>query len=371
MNRLSDLSIHDITSRRFFALLRAGLFGTPVDASLFEGEVDWKQIMQLAEEQTVVALVFDGIGLLPKTCVPEKSVLFRWLGKTAYIEKANRSLNEGIVEVARRYNAAGLQPVLLKGQGIGQYYRNPLHRNPGDIDLYFPEGIDAPNRLAATWQGVAFHEATAHHVAFSWKDFVVENHLSYFNFYCPSNQKHWEEVKRLVPLTVGESLQIGDCSIPVPSPQMNALYIFLHLWHHCQQKGIGIRHVCDWICLWNACGHKIDKALFAKTVDMLPIRRPMTAIAWIGENYLGLEKGVIPLNTATKQARKDGEFLLRDILRMGNFGRATDMMKGFKRGHHLNNLRTYMLAFRRQMTLLWLCPSEIVAYPIKWVLGRS
>ena len=102
---------------------------------------------------------------------------------------------------------------------------------------------------------------------------------------------------------------------------------------------------------------------------MLPIQRPMKAIVWIAENYLGLEKGVIPLDATTQQARRDGELLLADILRMGNFGRATDMMRGFKRGQHLNNLRSYVLALRRQMGLFWLCPSEMIAYPVKWLKG--
>lgn len=354
------------THKQFFALLRGGLFGRAIDTSLFEGDVNWKSIMWLAEEQTVSALVFDGIALLPKSCVPDKEILLDWFGRVVYIEQENKRLNNGIAEVVRRYNAKGVHPVLLKGQGIGQYYRNPLHRNAGDIDLYFPNGIEEPNRIAAAWSGVSFHEETLHHVAFTWKNLVVENHRSYFNFYSPSNQRRWEEVKSMIPLTDCETLSLDNSTIPVPSPQMNALYIFLHLWHHCQQKGIGIRHVCDWACLWSACESRIDKAFFLKTVTMLPVIRPMTAVAWIAENYLGLDRNVIPLDTTTRQAQKDGEFLLNDILRMGNFGRATDMMKGFQRGRHLTNLRTYFLAFKRQMTLFRLCSSEIVAYPIEW-----
>lgn len=358
----------DITVQCLFALLRGGLFGRTIDTSLFEGDVDWKSIMLLAEEQTVLALVFDGITLLPKSCAPDKEILFEWFGRVAYIEKENKTLNDGIAEVVGRYNAKGVHPVLLKGQGIGQYYRNPLHRNAGDIDLFFPDGIEEPNRIPAAWDGVAFHEETSHHVAFTWKNLVVENHRSYFNFYSPSNQRRWEEVKGMIPLMDGETLSLDNCTVPVPSPQMNALYIFLHLWHHCHQKGIGLRHVCDWARLWSACESRIDKDLFVKTATMLPVLRPMTAVAWIAENCLGLDRNVIPLDTTTRQAKKDGEFLLDDILRMGNFGRATDMMKGFQRGKHLGNLRTYFLAFKRQMTLFRLCPSEIVAYPIEWLV---
>ena len=358
----------DITVQRFFALLRGGMFGSAIDTSLFEGEVDWESIKRLAEEQAVLALVYDGITLLPKSCVPDKNVLLEWFVHVAYIEQENKRLNDGIAEIVGRYNAKSISPVLLKGQGIAQYYRNPLHRIAGDIDLYFPDGIEEPNRIAAAWDGVTFHEETSHHVAFTWKSLVVENHRSYFNFYSPSNQRRWEEVKRLIPLTDRETLTLDCRSVPVPSPQMNALYIFLHLWHHYHQKGIGIRHVCDWACMWSACESRIDKDLFVKTATMLPVIRPMIAVAWIAENYLGLDSNVIPLDTTTRQAQKDGEFLLGDILRMGNFGRATDMMKGFQRGKHLRNLRTYYLAFKRQMSLFRLCPSEIVAYPIEWFI---
>lgn len=370
MNSFISKSHKDISYQHFFSLLSAGVFNKPIDSHLFENDVDWPFIMRLAEEQTVSALVFDGLTQLPKNCLPEIEILMRWIGITANIEQANRCLNNGIVDVLNNYNSAGLFPILLKGQGIAQYYPNPFHRNAGDIDLYFPYGIDEPNKLASAWDGVTFHEATSHHVAFNWNNLVIENHRTFFSFYNSFNQKHWEEVKQLVPIDNDEYLQIDNHSIPIPSPQMNALYIFLHLWHHCQQKGVGIRHVCDWLCLWKACEKKIDKQLFLRTVDMLPIKRPMTAIAWIGENYLGFDSGVIPLETNTKQARKDGELLLKDILRMGNFGRSTDMMKGFRRGHHLNNLRAYILAFKRQMGLFRLCPSEIIAYPVKWFINQ-
>ena len=127
----------DISVQRFFALLRGGLFGSAIDTSLFEGKVDWESIKQLAEEQAVLALVYDGITMLPKSLVPDYEILLEWFGHVAYIEQENKRQNDGIAKIVGRYNAEGISPVLLKGQGIGQYYRKPLHRIAGDIDLYF------------------------------------------------------------------------------------------------------------------------------------------------------------------------------------------------------------------------------------------
>ena len=49
------------TEAQFFSLLRSGLWGSDVDAGLFCGEVDWKEIFTLARDQTVIGLVADGL----------------------------------------------------------------------------------------------------------------------------------------------------------------------------------------------------------------------------------------------------------------------------------------------------------------------
>ena len=77
----------DIMVQRFFALLRGGLFGQAIDSSLFGGKVDWESIKQLAEEQAVLALVYDGITMLPKSLVPDYDILLEWFGYVAYIEQ--------------------------------------------------------------------------------------------------------------------------------------------------------------------------------------------------------------------------------------------------------------------------------------------
>ena len=90
-------------------------------------------------------------------------------------------------------------------------------------------------------------------------------------------------------------------------------------------------------------------------------------MAYVAEEYLGLEKGIIPLDTSTKRAIKDGNMIIRDILDSGNFGHDTKIMDGFERNKHIKNLKTYFLAFIRQLRLLKLYPSEVLAYPFEWL----
>ena len=63
--------------QQFLELLRSGLWGKPADASIFQGEIDWKTILRLAKEQTVQVLVANGIETLPKELWPPKVVIFK------------------------------------------------------------------------------------------------------------------------------------------------------------------------------------------------------------------------------------------------------------------------------------------------------
>ena len=93
----------------------------------------------------------------------------------------------------------------------------------------------------------------------------------------------------------------------------------------------------------------------------------MTAMTWIVVNYLGLSSNIIPLNINTRQAKKDGELLLKDIISGGNFGKGYGFMNGFKRNNHLNNIPTYIFAFWRMLKIRRLCPTEVDAYIKYWI----
>lgn len=124
--------------RPFFSLVRSGLWGTAADASLFQSVTpdDWQELYRMAQSQALLALTFDGISTLPAELRPPRTLYLQWAANTARIEQANARLNRMVTELQSLYTGAGLHPVLLKGQGIAANYRNPLHRQCGDIDIY-------------------------------------------------------------------------------------------------------------------------------------------------------------------------------------------------------------------------------------------
>lgn len=362
--------MYTLSELQYLSLLKSGLWGTNVDSDGLFDNRNWKDIYKMSKKQTTIGIVYDGISKLNNELRPSKKVLITWFSKLMQIEKANDSLNKRLVDIVEKYVANGLHPVLLKGQGLGQYYLHPLHRQPGDIDLFFFDGYEKANSVAKNLEDVEFVPETTYHQGFFYKDAEVENHLVYVDFYNSKNKKAWQHIQELVPLAGKEKLRIGDFEVDVPSPQMNVLYVFLHLMHHFLQVGVGMRQVCDWVCLWNAKHDEIDKDLFLRCVDLLHVRRPMVALTYIVTTYLGLPKGYIPLDCSSEQAKKDGEFMLRDILNMGNFGHEQNIFEGFDRNHHLRNLRTYAKFLKRYVRLYAFYPSEVRAYPWVWLKSK-
>ena len=359
---------------QFFSLLRAGLWEEKPDSNLFNNKVDWRAILGIAKNQTVTGVVFDGLQNLDN-CRCDRDILLEWISITNRIEAENRNLNQALAFFVYKFREHGLNPIALKGQCVAQYYKNPLHRHPGDIDLYFKEGYDEANKLIADMPNVVEEEETTYHKGFYVSGVSIENHLRYVDFYSIDNKRRWEEILPLLHNDKYDKMRIiskhgKEVDICYFNPQLNAIYLFLHIQHHLLQTGIGLRQVCDWACLWKSKEQEIDKELFLKVVDILPIKRCMTALTWIVENYLGLPKGTIPLDTTGKQACKDGEFLLNDIMRGGNFGRGFGFMDGFVRNKHWHNLRTYVSALKRMIKIRGLCPSEVDAYIAYWIKER-
>ena len=358
----------DRTLSCFFALLRAGLWGKPVDEALFENFNDWQEIQRLARAQTVVGLVLEGMATLPQNLRPPRSEYMQWLSMVMQIENANDMLNDGVIKVYSMFRDAGFEGVLLKGQGLAQYYREPRHRQPGDIDLYFGEENYQKTSKFIEEMGFDIELETSYHCSFKYGEMEVENHRVFVDFYNNKNKKKlrvWQERQKDYPKA---DFKNKGASVPTLPHQTNAIYIFLHLLHHFLQVGIGLRQVCDWAIYLTANQQHIDKKQFATDLEDLPIKRVATAFAHVCVNYLGMNPEVFPFPIDTIQAKKDGEWLLHDIIAAGNFGE--DILHHFRSNTIKGSVRAYSKAVRRFVSIYRLCPSEVRSYPVKWLMSK-
>ena len=85
--------------KQFFALVQSGLWGTPVDTTLFNIQTDWAQLYQSAKVQALLGITFDGMQTLPQELRPKRELYLKWCNALLQIEENNHILNQEIAKV--------------------------------------------------------------------------------------------------------------------------------------------------------------------------------------------------------------------------------------------------------------------------------
>ena len=131
--RQSRVQLLDNNTQAFLALVRAGLWEKDVQLSSY-GDIDFKEVYRLAEEQSVVGLVAAGIEHIVDIKIPKEDAL-QFVGQSLQLEQQNTAMNHFIGVIVDKMRAAGIYTLLVKGQGIAQCYERPLWRSCGDVDF--------------------------------------------------------------------------------------------------------------------------------------------------------------------------------------------------------------------------------------------
>ena len=304
----------------FLSVLRSALWGHPVQVP--DGFNDWGAVMKLANMQAVNGLIWDVMvtNQKIKASIPEQA-----LAAMRDIPKNNLSmhtkLNNALILVVTTLREHGIEPVLLKGQGLARCYPVPELRQCGDIDLYvglddYEKAYDVLKPLASEideketiWNGDKhFHMnlgsvlIEVHRFAYVVKDVTLDRvYQSYAEVGLKNN---------LV------SLDFGGVSVNTPADNFNVYYVFKHLWHHCATSGVGLRQLCDLAVFLNS--HDIDKIYLKQILSDMKDMRPWQTFGCVLVDYLGLAEDRFPFYNPRKHHK--GELLLKLIFSDGNFG---------------------------------------------------
>ena len=167
----------------FFALVRAGLWEKEARLLSF-GEVDYDEVMRLAEEQSVVGLVAAGIDGLKESredgfAIPLEMKL-QFIGQSLQLEQENAAMNRFIEKLIEKMRHSDGYAVLVKGQGVAQCYERPLWRSCGDVDLLLShENYDkAKELLAPLASSVETEWSYQKHLSMTIDQWIVELHGS-------------------------------------------------------------------------------------------------------------------------------------------------------------------------------------------------
>lgn len=349
--------------QRFSALLKAGLWGVEADATLFDKDTDWMSLFKLAKRQATLGVVYDGVLTLPRDVQPPRNIFLQWSNIVAQIEEENEFLNERLAEVFTLYRENGLHPVLLKGQGVAQNYRNPLHRQSGDIDVYIGNADYAKANALLRKESTGESEENNKHASIHWRGTTVENHRIMTHLNAPGSDKFFRKALEGWYPADARPLEVGGYEVAVCPLEFDATFVLIHSVLHFLNEGVGLRQICDWSCLLHAHKEDLDRKRLLALLDGVGLLKAARAFGAISVRFLGLSPDALPF-VLTEKDEQLGEWLLGDVLEGGNFGWYYKDKEKRPKGYWAGKWYTFTRAFRRCRELGQLAPAEARWYPL-------
>ena len=305
----------------FFELLRAGLWEKEARLSMYGG-IDFMEINQIAEEQSVVGLLAAGLEHVQDVKLPKKVVL-QFVGQALQIEQRNLTMNVFVAKLIELLRKKEVYSILVKGQGIAQCYERPLWREAGDVDLLLAsDDYEKTKKLLIPLATVVEQEFSHFkHQAMTIDGWEVELHGTL-------HSRLSKRVDRIIDQVQADifyggnvrSWQNGNTQVFLPAPNVDVIFVFTHILHHFFFEGIGLRQICDWCrLLWTFRG-KIDINLLGKRLKKAGIMTEWKAFASFVVDYLGMPEDAMPFYSNDAKWGKKAEMISSDVMRVGNFG---------------------------------------------------
>lgn len=355
--------------KQFFALLRAGLWNTPVDATLFAGSTNWEAILAQATRQTVSGLVAQAVSTLPAYAQPPAPIADKMRSITIATIRSHALLNRTLAEAVDLFRRNGIRAILFKGQGVAANYPEPTLRICGDIDLYVGhEQYEKACALARQW-GEAEDTATESekHYHFRHGSVTVELHRIAEQLPLPWHNARFQRwTQRHLQGDGLRSISVERTMVLLPPVNFDALYIFNHAWHHfAEGGGVGLRQLCDWVRYLHTFRDEIDHAELERDLKAFRLWQQWRIFGCIAVELLGLPRTAFPFYTdryATEAAKVIGM-----IEEGGNFGffdaARTERPQGYIAGK-MHSLRRMSSRFGK---LAAVTPQETVAAWVRYL----
>lgn len=288
--------------------------------------IDYGIVYQLAEEQSVLGLITAGIEYVNGVIIPQNDVL-TFVGNAIQIEKSNTAMNEFVWSIVRRMRKAGIYVILVKGQGIAQFYAKPLWRSCGDVDFFLSEDNYRKAKafltpLSSSSEPELEKEKHISMVIDSW---VVELHGTLPSRISSKADKVLENVQRAV-FYGGKVSSWRSCKTDVflLHPDENVVFVFAHILKHYFRGGIGLRQICDWCRLLWTKRDVIDRKLLTTRLEEMRFVSEWKAFAALAVEVLGMPSDAMPLYESSEKISRKARHILDYIIEVGNFGHNRD-----------------------------------------------
>ena len=298
------------TERQFLHIAKAAVSGGELPAE----SVDWPAVFALAGQQKLLPIVFEAVRKTPAAA--ENAALFAAVKQQVTGQVLHQTMRaSAFASLYQKLRAAGLHPVVVKGQLCSRLYPLRDHRISADDDILIPDGefLACHEQLLAnglTTDTPMDELASADEVPYT-KDgspLYIELHRRLFD----SSEDEHDELNRFFADIPAAEID-GLLTMP---PHEHLLYLLLHAYKHFVRSGIGLRQFCD-IGLWARAYHsEIDWPRLHEQCESVHAATFAAAAFHIAGDYLGIEFDL----PAPWDGSIDVEPLLHDTLCGGVYG---------------------------------------------------
>ncbi len=300
------------TEQSVLDLLATNLFGA--DKSVVS-EFGFSKVWQESYLHAVPLLAFSG----EISDMPQDFKAFLRGQFNTIITRNSRRIGEHVF-LHKLLTEAGIGYTIIKGFACSLYYSDPLLRLIGDVDfLVNHEDFDRAEALLIEKGFTPVKSTGESHKVFLFKGCRYEMH------YEPAGIPNGEigvVTKELLKEAVSSahSCTTEFGTINVPDKFHHGLIILLHMCHHLNGEGIGLRHLCDWAVFVNSMSREEFCGLFQSALKSIGLWHFACVLTALCIEYLGCGPEIM--------AERIDEASLRaymlDIIKGGNFGQKDD-----------------------------------------------
>ena len=310
----------------FFTLLRAGLWEQSAQIQPY-CPIDFDALYELADKQSVVGLLAAGLEHVVDMKVTKPQAL-PFLKKVFSLECRNTAINSFIGEMVNNMRAAGIETLLVKGQGVAQCYERPQWRGAGDIDLFLDDENyeKAKAFLIPLAMKVEEEDVNRKHFGMTLNQWTVELHgtlrgplLRRINKRIDEVQKDTFDYRRF------RIWKNGNTDVFLPAPDEDVIYIFTHILQHYFGTGIGLRQICDWCRLLWTYRKDIDQSLLRRRLSEMRLMTEWQVLCAYATEYLGAPQEAMLLYRPGMRWKRKARLMNNLIMEVGNFGQSRDL----------------------------------------------
>lgn len=311
--------------KQLFQLLRQsmGLAGQKDFEATAE---DWQWLYVEAGRQSLTGVIYGAVAQLPASQQPPLGLLMQWMAGVDAIRGMNELLSQESARLTRLFGDAGRRTAILKGQANARLYPDKSLRQPGDIDIWVEGGRKS---VLALLQTEPFDAITGkkklrpsyHHVHLP----DSENRVSVEVHFRPSSGNRNPFTNRRLQRWLEAELmntELVEEGFNVPSVRFALMMQLSHVQCHFMVNGIGLRHVMDYYWLLRNASEE-DRRLVAARLEDFGLRKMAGALMWVLGEVLQLDRALMLCEPDGYR----GEWLLREIMAGGNFGKFAERQK--------------------------------------------